>query len=151
MKMAWLFIFLVFFISGCSRTNAFVHFERLDNEQERAVVQLHQLKLTDEQNLTTAYASVVYLNPVTPQLDNGTEQFMVALLDRRKQPISAYAFRLQGHAPTLVEPLKKSHELRRLMPLNNAWNRYYRLEFASIEDQNLTLSLGEERVIYARH
>lgn len=142
------FILSAILLGACSRHRAFEHFQRLDDAQERAVTRLQPIALRDERNVTQVYVSVIYLNPVFAETPMETVQFLVAMLDRRIEPVSPYAFTLNGLPPLQVTSLEHNRTLRRLMPLDNAWNRYYALEFGKPVSEELNLSLEGVVVTY---
>ena len=135
----WLFpIVLLLFFTACSRQSAFEYFTKLDSREERAVMNLQRVTLS-EHNRTAAMISMIYLNPVDPQLYSGQEYFFVALYDRRGKTLQEYNITLNGKAPVGIARLDDNCSLRKLMPLNNPWNAYYELVFKHSKDENLTV------------
>jgi len=124
--------------SACSKESAFTHFTRLDSRHERAVTNLKRINLT-EHNRTAALISVLYLNPVDPQLYGDRPSFLVALFDRSSRTLEEYNVTLNGQTAAGSVLLDDNCSLRKLMPLNNPWNRYYQLLFKPTADANLTL------------
>ncbi len=132
-------LFAVVFL-GCSRDTAFEYFTKLDSTAERAVVNLRQIVLRDDRNNTRALISVIYLDPVQPQIFRRQHFFLVGLYDSRKRPLFDYNLTLNGEAPKGIVELDDNCSLRRLMPLNNPWTDYYEVVFAHTDDENLTLT-----------
>jgi hypothetical protein len=130
--------FILIFFSACSRDTAFEYFTKLDSQKERAVVNLRRITLR-EQNETTALISIIYLNPVEPKLYIGRPNFLVALYDKRNRTLDDYNITLNGQPSLGMTELDDNCSLRRLMPLDNPWNRYYQVIFPYQDDANLTL------------
>jgi hypothetical protein len=135
----WLFTPMVLIVlTACSRDTAFKYFTRLDSTYGRAVINLKRVTLK-EHNRTVALLSVIYLNPVHPELYQHQEHFLVALYDTKKRPLTEYTITLNGNAPAGIAKLDDNCSLRDLMPLNNPWNDYYQLVFGPAREHNLTL------------
>ncbi len=131
-------LIVILLFTACSRDTAFEYFTKLDSRKERAVVNLRRITL-NEQNETSALISVIYLNPVDPQLYIGRPNFLVALYDKRGRTLDEYNITLNGRPYVGMTELDDNCSLRRLMPLDNPWNRYYQLIFPYQDDANLTL------------
>lgn len=131
-------LLLLLFFSACSRDTAFEYFTKLDSQKERAVVNLRRV-LLKEHNETTALISIIYLNPVDPQRYFGRPNFLVAFYDKRGRMPEDYNITLNGRPYVELTALDTNSSLRRLMPLDNPWNSYYRLVFPYQDDANLTL------------
>lgn len=133
--------------SGCSEKGAFDLF-KMDKAQERAIEELRvgTIVMSFE---TKAIFSSLYLNKIDPKTYNGDEYFIAALYfekDNRmikKLDIEEYGYQLtlNGKKPTVIEPLSETDLRRRLMPIQNNWNRYYLIRFDSVPESTLTLRL----------
>lgn len=130
-------LFAVLF-SACSKNTAFHYFTKLDSRHERAVSNLQNITLKED-NRTAALLNVIYLNPVDPDLYQNQHFFFVAQFDTRKEPLEHYTITLNGRPPVGIAPLDDNCSLRSLMPLNNPWNAYYEIVFKGSDDENLTL------------
>ena len=128
----------VMFFAACSRETAFEYFPKLDSQEERAVTNLRRVTLK-EGNETAALISVIYLNPVDPQLYIGRPNFLVSLYDKRGRTLDDYNVTLNGQESVGIAPLDANCSLRRFLPLDNPWNRYYQVVFKMQEGGKLTL------------
>jgi hypothetical protein len=145
-----IFVFIVVFISGCSRTTAFDFF-KMDDNYERAVDNLQTGTIVKSFE-TKAILSTIYLNRVYPKKYNDAEYFFVSIYLRDdirlyfKAGINnkKYTFTLNGEKPTLAKELKTDDELRLSMPITNEWNRYYLVEFERQESDELKLLLEND-------
>jgi len=136
----WLFPVLVLILfSACSRDTAYKYFTKLDSRHERAVTQLRRITLKEGER-TEALISIIYLNPVDPELYRRQHFFFVALYDKRGTGLDAYRITLNGKVAAGVAQLDDDCDLRSLMPLNNPWNAYYEVVFDGVKDDgNITL------------
>jgi len=144
-------IFFLIFTTGCTRTTAFDFF-KMDEEHERAVTNMRTGTIVRSFE-THAIISAVYLNAVDPEKYSGDEYFFIALYlqeDKRlcyKEGLGDpdYTLTLNGQHFLSGEELKKGDELRSLMPIQNEWNRYYLIRFASSATDELSLALENDR------
>ena len=135
----WVLPLLVITVfTACSRQTAFEYFKKLDSRHERAVTNLKRVTLR-ENNQTVALISIIYLNPVDPELYQHQHYFFVALYDKRGAMLDDYNITLNGKPAAGMTKLDDNCSLRKLMPLNNPWNSYYELVFKHQKDENLTL------------
>lgn len=139
MKPWILSLLLLLIFAACSRDTAYKYFAKLDSRHERAVTNLRRVTL-EEHNETQALVSVLYLNPVDPQLYHDQHYFFIGLFDRQGRGLEAYGITLNGKPPVGMARLDNNCSLRSLMPLNNPWNRYYEVVFRPTADENLTLN-----------
>lgn len=160
MRSIALLILAVLIIQGCSRTTAFDFF-KMDTEHERAVENMKTGTIVRSFE-TEAILSTIYLNRVYPDKYKNGEHFFVALYSREdirlyfKQGLNnnKYNFTCNGEKPIEARELKPGDELRRLMPINNEWNRYYYVSFPKqkIDTLDLVLESGlEEKVTITYH
>ncbi len=145
-----IFISIVIFSTGCSRTTAFDFF-KMDDNYERAVDNLQTATLVKSFE-TQAILSTVYLNRVYPEKYKDGEYFFVSLYLRDdirlyfKTGINnkKYTFTLNGNKPLEAKELKTDDELRLSMPITNEWNRYYLVKFKSQNGKKLNLLLEND-------
>lgn len=138
-KRALLFSCAVIVFGGCSRNTAFEYFTKLDTSQERAVTHLRKVTIR-ENSAIQALISVMYLNPVKPELYQNQHYFLIALYDVKSGPLEAFRVMMNGAEPAGMAELDDNCTLKALMPLNNPWNRYYEVVFRHSKDENLTLT-----------
>jgi len=131
-------LLLLILTAGCSRDNAFRHFQKLDSDKERAVLNMRRVILK-ENNQTVSLFISVYLNAVYPELYHDQNSFLVSFYDKQARPLEAFSITLNGQAPLAAVLLEQNCTLRRLMPLDNPWSRTYQMLFPPLQDQNLTL------------
>lgn len=138
--------------SGCSQKGAFDLFN-MDTTHERAIEELRVGTIVQSFE-TKAIFSSLYLNKIDPQTYRGGEYFIAAIYfekDNRlvkKLNIEEYGYHLalNGKAPTIIEPLSDQDLRRRLMPVQNNWNRYYLIRFDSVPESILTLQLENNQI-----
>jgi len=148
-----LFVILMI-ISGCSKTTAFEHFKKLDARQERAATSLQTASIIHEGH-RAVIISAIYLNHTDPKVYDANESFLVAFyakdhsviaVEDDNNPASAYRLTLNNESPLAIKPLEKTDPLRKLMPINNDWNSFYKIDYAKNSDNNLTLKLSDDRL-----
>lgn len=132
---------------GCSQKGAFDLFN-MDTAHERSIEELRVGTIVQSFE-TKAIFSSLYLNKIDPETYKGGEYFIAALYfhkDNRlikKLDIEDYGYTLtlNGKAATIIEPLFEQDLRRRLMPVQNNWNRYYLIRFDSAAESTLVLRL----------
>ncbi len=136
-------------LSGCSRSTAFVHFTKLDSMQERAALSLKSATIVDT-TYRKAIISTIYLNQVETAMDTENEFFLVVLYLRKKGRLqlpnvddtgAKYQLTLNGKAALSITTIEIDNPLRRLMPINNNWNYFYKVEFPTSKKNDLILTL----------
>ncbi len=150
MKLLLLTTLLVSFFSGCSHTTAFDFF-KMDANYERAISNL-QTGTIARSFETEVILSSIYLNKVYPQQYRDGEYFFIALyiaddqrpfLNPEETEHSEYKLTLNGVNYLNAKVLKEDDPLRSLMPINNEWNRYYLIKFATQSREDLLLKLED--------
>ncbi len=147
MKLLSLLTLVLFLFSGCSKTTAFDFF-KMDKNYEKAISNLQSGTIAKSFE-TEAILSSVYLNEVYPDEYSNGEYFFLALYlsdDKRlffKSGLNDPDYKLTLNNTNFIDgkELKSDHKLRSLMPINNEWNRYYLIKFASQERNDLLLKL----------
>lgn len=127
------------FLAACSRDTGFQYFTKLDSRQERAVINLRNITFR-ENNVSRAMLSVIYLNPVEPDLYRRQHYFLVAQYDERGTPLTDYRILLNGAPPAGIALLDANCSIKKLMPLDDPWHDYYELIFSATGDENLTVT-----------
>jgi hypothetical protein len=119
---------------------------KMERASEHAVTSLQTATITRD-GTVEAVVSGIYLNGVYPKRYRDGEYFLIALYDALEQNILD-ALRLNGTAPELTEELPGEDPLLELMPIRNAWNRYYLLRFPlQSRAEELTLTPGSGRCV----
>ena len=145
-------MFMIFLLaSGCSSTTAFKHFKKLDARQERAATSLQTASIISE-GRRTMIISAIHLNHTDPVAYDMNESFLVALYAKDhsalktkedNSPFPICRLTLNDRPPIATRLLEKTDPLRKLMPINNDWNNFYRVDYAKSMDANLTLKLSD--------
>lgn len=136
-----------FLLGGCSVPGAFDMF-KMDEAHEKSVEQLRTGSIIQSME-TKALVSAIYLNPVYPLEYKDDEYFVLAVYfektiqDTSKWSIEehGYTLSLNGTAPVSVERLQENDPRRKLIPVQNNWNKYYLVKFSKIKDSVLKLQL----------
>ncbi len=152
MKSLLLSALLASLFSGCSQTTAFDFF-KMDANYERAISNL-QTGTIARSFETEVILSSIYLNKVYPQQYHDGEYFFIALYIadakrlflKSKLRDSDYKLTLNGVDFVSAKELKKDDPLRSLMPINNEWNRYYLIKFATQPREDLLLQLEDNNL-----
>jgi len=147
-------LFMILLItSGCSKTTAFEHFKKLDTKQERAATSLQTASIVYK-GQRTVIISAIYLNHTDPKVYDTNESFLVAFYAKDHSVLQAEdnndsvpvcSLTLNNKPPLAVKLLEKTDPLRKLMPINNDWNSFYRIDYAKNSDNDLTLELSDDR------
>ncbi|MCJ7765274.1 MAG: hypothetical protein MUP09_04960, partial [Thiovulaceae bacterium] len=123
-------------LGGCS--GSFDHFTP-SSTQERASISYQNVRLLKE-NRTETMISTIYLNEVYPRYRGGYSHLLVAfyskehnntLFFKRGSALNAddYILMLNGRGALFSEELERDDLLRKLMPINNSWSRYYYVRY----------------------
>lgn len=136
-----------FLLGGCSVPGAFDMFQ-MDEAHEKSVEQLRTGSIVKSME-TKALVSSLYLNPVYPMEYKDGEYFILAVYfektvqDTSKWSIEehGYTLSLNSKAPVSVERLKDNDPRRKLIPVQNNWNKYYLVQFPKATEPTLTLQL----------
>ncbi len=134
-------------LSGCSQKGAFDLF-KMDEAHERSIEQLRSGSILMSLE-TKAIISSLYLNKLDPVKYGEGENFIVAIyfekddrtLKVRELESNGYTLTLNGNKALLIEPITEKDPRRALMPVQNNWNRYYFIRFASLPQTSLELQL----------
>lgn len=148
-------LFMIFLIiSGCSKTTAFEHFKKLDSRQERAATSLQTASILKDGS-RAVIVSVIYLNHTDPKIYDTNESFLIAFYAKDHSgltvensdngPASKYRLTLNKKPPLAIRTLKKTDPLRKLMPISNDWNSFYKIDYIKCSDGNLTLEISGNR------
>jgi len=147
-------LFMILLItSGCSKTTAFEHFKKLDTKQERAATSLQTASIVYK-GQRTVIISAIYLNHTDPKVYDTNESFLVAFyakdhsvlqVEDNNDSVPVCSLTLNKKPPLAVKLLEKTDPLRKLMPINNDWNSFYRIDYAKNSDNDLTLELSDDR------
>ena len=147
-------LFMILLItSGCSKTTAFEHFKKLDAKQERAATSLQTASIVYKGH-RTVIISAIYLNHTDPKVYDTNESFLIAFYAKDHSVLQAEdnndsvpvcSLTLNNKPPLAVKLLEKTDPLRKLMPINNDWNSFYRIDYAKNSDNDLTLELSDDR------
>ena len=134
-------------MSGCADKGAFDLFT-MDKAHERSIEQLRtgSIVLSLE---TKAIISALYLNPVYPEQYKDGESFIAAIyfendmrsVKKRDFKDIGYSLRLNGKEPLEIEELRETDVRRQLMPVRNAWNRFYLIRYKNFSEGALALGL----------
>lgn len=148
MKFTALLALGLLFFTGCSKTTAFDFF-KIKPDYERAISNLQSGTIARSFE-TEVILSSVYLNAVYADEYKDGEYFFIALYiadDKRLFYVKSnmsdpdYKLTLNGINFIDAQELKEDHRLRSLMPINNAWNRYYLIKFDKQDRNDLLLRL----------
>lgn len=134
-------------ITGCTTAQQPADSYRMTSAAERAVTSLQTITIS-QGDAVEAIVSGIYLNAVYPRRYRDGEYFLIALYDALGQGLLG-TLKLNGVvAPLAVEPLAEEDPLLSLMPIRNAWYRYYLLQFPlQPAARELTLTPGSGRTV----
>ncbi len=135
-------------LGGCSQKGAFDLFT-FDEAHERAIEQMRTASIVQSLE-TKAIVSAVYLNPIHPETYKEGEFFVGAFYFEKRNGLDSakwsfedhgYTLTLNGSLPTSLEELKENDPRRRLIPIQNSWNRYFLIRFDPVTESSLALKL----------
>ncbi|MGM0533712.1 MAG: hypothetical protein ACQERK_04345 [Campylobacterota bacterium] len=128
-----------FFISGCSVKGEFKFLINDNKTYTHAVEYTKKLQLKEGRQ-TRMLVTATYINKLYTTLPKDKEHFIVGIPKESGEFFHNYQLTLDGKAADTVTKAKKIHTLN--LPLINQWNTYYRVSFANVSANALTLSLS---------
>ena len=125
-------------LSGCN-----TKYERYvpSSEQEKASTSYKNVRLLNDANRSETVISTVYLNEVYAKYTQGKwSHFLVSFYNQKNEnrlffkqednrSASEFVLLLNGEDANLSLPLEKDDLLVELLPVHNAWNKYYYVRY----------------------
>ena len=153
-KISFFLIISLFFVSCTNKNNAFMYFEKAD-EETKGIQHTKKIDILKNNEVETIFLAT-YLNKIDKDLDKlNEEDFLVSLYfaNSSSQEIEEnnYTFLLNGTEPFFIKKIEKDDEKLKNLMLKNTWGNYYLIKFKSFEDiNNLSLTLKNEETIPAK-
>jgi len=152
MKNYFIFLTLLFILSGCSSKNAFDNFN-MSKEQELGISSLQSVKVASQNGVVAGVFSSIYLNEVYPKSFSDSEYFFIyvylkdsgSMYNPNQISEENLNIKLNGKTPIKIQKLPKDNKFSNLIEIRSKWNKYYMVAFSHEKKDSLNLVFENEQ------